>query len=233
MVSAQAIAVWSVFAAFSSLGAEATWWWYPPRPAPHPTPRPAPHPTPRPTPHPTRAPVAPLAPAPLPTSGGGCSDAWAYGYSGTSKCFKDLPSFYGPPNRGGWSIGPLTSGTYTFGIYTETGLCDPYQGRKIGHVTITYENAWNKVKVDFTSGLSMSQGTSINYDEVNWYAGPEPLYKVNGVYTVVPGQLPFRQSNIGVLPYEGSHPKWMNSQTVTCTQNRAIYLTIHTKVCGL
>jgi hypothetical protein len=130
----------------------------------------------------------------------------------------------------------LTAGTYTFGIYTETGLCDPYQGRKIGHVTITYESAWNKVKVDFTNGLSWSQGTTINYDELSWYAGPEPLYKVNGVYTVVPGQLPFLQSNIGSLPYESAYPKYMNERTVVSTHTTngpAIYLTIHTKVCGL
>ena len=226
MISAQAIAVWSAFSAFNSLGADALWWWW----------KPAPKPTPHPTPHPTRAPVAPAPIPTTPTSGSGCSDAWAYGNVGASTCFKDLPSFYGSHVRGGWSIGPLTAGTYTFDIFTETGQCDPFQGRKIGQVTITYESAWNKVKVDFTKGLSSCQGTSIRYDTVSWYAGPDPLCKVNGGYTAVPGLLPFLQSKIGLLPYESVFPKCMNTRPVvstTTSKGRAIYLTINAKVCGL
>lgn len=111
-----------------------------------------------------------------------CETFFAYGDETNAICFLE-DGF----NRWGWTIGPLTSGAYTFDLYSGAGQCDLDKGTLVGSLTLNYDEATGTAEVTFEmlDGFVMS--------ETHLYIGSEPYPTgQNGNPTVAPGQFPYQ-----------------------------------------
>lgn len=106
-----------------------------------------------------------------------CETSFAIGNADNEyACFSE-----GGFNRWGWSIGPISEGTYTYDVYAGAGQCITDNGVLAGTVTIEYSNGLVSAEYDFLDGYTTS--------ETHLYAG-STMYptKNNGRNTVAPGQ---------------------------------------------
>jgi hypothetical protein len=116
------------------------------------------------------------------TTDDSCETFFAIGGADQSTCFLDSGF-----NRWGWTIGPLTDGTYTFDMYSGAGQCDTDKGTLVGSLNVNYNEVLETVDVDYT----MLEGFIIN--ETHLYVGYEPYpLGQNGNFTVAPGQFPYQ-----------------------------------------
>lgn len=154
--------------------------------------------------------------------GGGsatCETTFAYAADPVGTCFFDGDED-GDNNgdfiRWGWSIGPLTEGTYTYDIYGGAGQCDTSKGTLVGFLTVEYSNGTATVTYTTTGGFTV--------DETQLYVGSEILPRdVNGDYTIAPGQY----GNIN------DELNGVTSDTYTIGGlSDAIYVVAHGVVCG-
>ena len=139
-----------------------------------------------------------------------------------SSCFTDLPAIeFGMLDRWGWSMGPLTAGTYVLDLWAGAGQCVLAAGTLVGQVKVTYSN--NEVKMDWSQSLANVTGGKIS--TVQWYAGRDRIYrKPDGSYTVAPGQFPFKNEDfIGLPPTE--------TKRLNVISGTPIYVTVHADVC--
>lgn len=108
---------------------------------------------------------------------GACETSFAIGNSDIDhNCFSE-----GGFNRWGWSIGPISEGSYSYDFYSGAGQCSIDKGVLVGTVTIEYINGSITAEYDLIDGYINS--------ETHLYAG-STIYptKRNGKYTVAPGQ---------------------------------------------
>ena len=106
-----------------------------------------------------------------------CETAFAYGNQDAT-CF--IGSGVISTNRWGWYNGPLGAGSYSFPIYAGAGRCDLNKGTNVGSLTVSYDGTTARVTYSMLPGFTM--------DETHLYVGAEPLPRLNGEYTVAPGQ---------------------------------------------
>lgn len=123
-----------------------------------------------------------------------CETSFAIGNSDDDHaCFSEAGF-----SRWGWTIGPLTPGTYTYDIYAGAGQCDIFRGQFVGTITISYNGTDVSASYDLTSGFSNS--------ETHLYAGTSPFpRKNNGRYTVAPGQYSVQDDLNGEAIYVIAH----------------------------
>lgn len=108
-----------------------------------------------------------------------CETNFAYASSPEGTCFLE----YGF-KRWGWTIGPLTEGSYSYPVYQGAGQCDITKGGLVATLDVVF--AGGVVTLSYSSVDSAYEMT-----ECQWYAGAEALPKdVNGEDTVAPGQYP-------------------------------------------
>ncbi len=113
-----------------------------------------------------------------------CETAFAFDANGA--CFLDLDLNNDGKqdfNRWGWSIGPLSEGTYVYDVYAGAGQCDITKGMVVGTAYVTYESGKATVIIDTVSPYFM--------DEAHLYVGNDILPVNGGEYTVAPGQYPY------------------------------------------
>ncbi|PCE63169.1 hypothetical protein B7P33_13130 [Sediminicola luteus] len=105
----------------------------------------------------------------------GCETAFARGANGNT-CF--IGNGF---NRWGWTIGPISEGSYSYQVFAGAGQCDTSKGTYVGTAHVTYADG--TVEVDY----ELVEGVKIN--ETHIYAGYDmfPTAK-NGRPTVAPGQ---------------------------------------------
>lgn len=143
-----------------------------------------------------------------------CETAFASG----DTCFLDIDEDNdgkGDFNRWGWTLGPLSAGSYLFDIYAGAGQCDTTKGTFAGTLTLNYDGSVATVIYDMAGGFTM--------DETQLYVGNEILARdVNGEYTVAPGQY----GNIHDLTDAGSD--------IFVIENLSgdIYVVAHSVTCG-
>lgn len=115
-----------------------------------------------------------------------CETLFAIGGEDNSTCFLD-DGF----NRWGWTIGPISSGDYSFDLYAGAGQCDTDKGTLVGTLDISYNETTDSIDVDF----NMSEGYVLN--ETHLYIG-EDAYPTgqNGENTVAPGQYPYKNDDL-------------------------------------
>jgi hypothetical protein len=140
-----------------------------------------------------------------------CETAYAYGGC-YAKCFLSIPGLQN--NNWGWTNGPLNNGTYTWYLYAGAGQCDLSRGTKVGKVTVSYY--FGKATVTY----SMNPGYTLSATHL--YVGSTILPKKNGVYTVSPGQYPYK--------HEGLNNVSSDSYTVKNLCGK-IYIIAHAEVC--
>ena len=136
-----------------------------------------------------------------PTPQFGCETAYAYdGLKGT--CFNQLGF-----GNWGWSIGPLSAGSYTFPVYAGAGQCNINNGTLVGNVTVNYNGSQAIVNYNIDPAYTV--------EETHLYVGKTQVPKnKKGKNTVAPGQYPYR----GL------------SNTINITGD--IYVIAHAVVCG-
>ncbi|MCO4763490.1 MAG: hypothetical protein KC502_18380 [Myxococcales bacterium] len=149
---------------------------------------------------------------------GTCETAFARTADG-SNCFLDMDyngDGEGDFNRWGWTLGPLTAGSYSFDIYGGAGQCDTTKGTLVGKLNVDYDGSTVTATFATLSGFAMN--------EVHLYAGSDPLPKdKDGDYTVAPGQY--------TVVTEFDSDKTSYSADVA-TAGGAVYVTAHAVVCG-
>lgn len=151
----------------------------------------------------------PNEPPPEPT----CETAFAVG----ATCFLDLDldnDGIGDFNRWGWTIGPLSAGSYTFDIYAAAGQCDLNKGTLVGTLTVDYDGSQATITYTTIEGFTM--------DETQLYVGNDILPDNDG-YTVAPGQ------------YGNIHDELNGATTDTFVitgLSGEIYVVAHAVVCG-
>lgn len=117
-----------------------------------------------------------------------CETFFALGNEVMATCFLD-DGF----NRWGWTNGPLSTGEYTFDLYSGAGHCDTEKGTLVGFLTINYDEIIGTAEI----GFEMLDGFVLS--ETHLYIGNEPYPKdQNGNYTVAPGQFPYQNDLDGV-----------------------------------
>ncbi|NER14352.1 hypothetical protein GWK08_12940 [Leptobacterium flavescens] len=123
------------------------------------------------------------------STSGGCNTIFANGDDGNATCFID-DGF----RRWGWTIGPLSSGEYSFNIYGGAGQCDIEKGTLTGTLNLSYDEASGTATVEYL----MEDGFVLK--ETHLYIGnsPYPTSK-NGKETVAPGQYPYKHNDLNDL----------------------------------
>jgi hypothetical protein len=100
---------------------------------------------------------------------------------------------------------------------------------------VVYDSALAQVTIDWTQALVNAAGFPVaHYDEVHWYAGPDPVYKISDAFTIAPGLLPYKEEHINILPRTFADPKYVENQTVDHVPGsdpNAIFLNVHAVVC--
>lgn len=86
-------------------------------------------------------------------------------------------------SRWGWSIGPLTSGSYEFPIYAGAGLSDITKGTLVGSLFVEYNALVGTAEVEYV----LDEGFYLGVTQI--YVGNEMFAQNGGVPTVAPGQL--------------------------------------------
>lgn len=137
-----------------------------------------------------------------------CQTAFAEG----GRCFLDLGLGF---NRWGWTLGPLTPGTYSFPIYAGAAQCDTAKGALVGSLTVIYGST-GTVAVTF----QMNPGYTMS--ETHVYVGSEILPRSNNQFTVAPGQYPSIHNLDGAI--QDAH--------IFFNQAGEIYVIAHAVVCG-
>lgn len=150
---------------------------------------------------------------------GTCETAFARGNDGNT-CFIgadfDGDSADDGFNRWGWSIGPLSAGSYSFEVYAGAGQCSTTKGTLVGSVHVDYDGSNAKVSYSTLPGFHM--------DEAHAYAGAEPLPRdVNNDYTVAPGQY--------TVVTEFDSAKTSYSADIAASSS-TIYVVAHAVVCS-
>lgn len=112
-----------------------------------------------------------------PPVAGTCETAFAFDEN-VSTCF--IGSGLLDTNRWGWFNGPVGPGSYLFDIYAGAGKCDIGKGTYVGDLKVEYDGAAATVSYTMLPGFKL--------DETHLYVGNEPLPRLNGEYTVAPGQ---------------------------------------------
>jgi hypothetical protein len=142
---------------------------------------------------------------------GGCETAFAY-----NCCYANCFSEWGFSNWG-WTNGPLgpKCGSYYLSLYAEAGGCNPYNGKRVGYLTVYYRGSRAIVVYHMYHGYKMK--------ETHLYVGNEPLPRDNnGDYTVAPGQYPYKHENL-----DNASTDWY------CVEDLSgdIYIVAHAVVC--
>lgn len=117
-----------------------------------------------------------------------CETAFAYG-EGRSECFLRMDEL--KSNRWGGTIGPLSSGKYTFELYAGAGRCDLDKATFVG---------WLQVEHDYVGGTKVcfEAAPGAVFEETHLYVGNEPLPRdKKGKFTVAPGQYPYSHEDLG------------------------------------
>jgi hypothetical protein len=145
-----------------------------------------------------------------------CETAYAYYaykcgyYGGLSTCFSQWGF-----SQWGWTNGRLGPGYYKFDIYAGAAQCNPYKGKKVGYLKVSYNGS--------TAVITYYMYSDYKMDETHLYVGNEPLPRDNnGDYTVAPGQYPYSHDldNASTDTY-----------TITGLSGK-IYIIAHAVVCG-
>ena len=126
-----------------------------------------------------------------------CETAFAYDEEDAT-CFDNFDF-----SRWGWTIGPLSTGEYTFDVYSGAGQCDLDKGTLVGEVDVTYS----------ASGVTVDYRIDPMYSiaEEHTYAGVDPIpTKNNGDLTVAPGQYYIEEG------LDGSDDIYLILHTVVC-----------------
>ncbi len=130
----------------------------------------------------------------------GCETAFAYSSTEDSACFLDNGF-----NRWGWSVGPVTEGTYTWDLYAGAAGCD-LTAPVVGTVTVTY--AGGTVMAEY------AEDEGYIFLETQTYAGegmfPTMKQGKKTVETVAPGQY-----TIGTDLYDGVY---VIAHAVSCAE---------------
>lgn len=142
---------------------------------------------------------------------GSCETAFAFG-GPKATCFTNSGSLV--TNRWGWFNGPLAPGSYTFDLYAGAGKCDLSKGTKVGTLSVSFNGSSATVSFSLLAGFKL--------DDTALYVGSEPLPRLNGEYTVAPGQY----GNVHDLSGQTS-----DSFTVTGLSG-SVYVVAHATVCS-
>lgn len=115
---------------------------------------------------------------------GGCETAF-----GHNCCYATCFSEFGF-SRWGWTNGLLAPRwrSYNLGLYAGAGSCNPFDGDRVGHVTVYYNGSAAFVVYNTFYGYKMS--------ETHLYVGNDPLPTKNGNDTVAPGQYSYKHENL-------------------------------------
>lgn len=144
-----------------------------------------------------------------------CETAFAFG--GT--CFLNIDENgdgRGDFNRWGWTIGPLSPGTYSYPIYAAAGQCDITKGTLVGDLSVSYSGG--------TATVTYQMDNPYVMDETHAFVGNEILPRDSkGKYTVAPGQF------TSIHEHEG----YLTTDSYTFTGlSGTIYVIAHAVVCG-
>jgi hypothetical protein len=108
----------------------------------------------------------------------------AFAYSEQAACFLDLDLNQDGRrdfSRWGWTLGPISEGSYQYDIYGAAGQCNLGNGTLVGTLDVTYASG--------SVTLSYRSLPGFNFSQAHGYAGADVLPKDrNGNYTVAPGQ---------------------------------------------
>lgn len=137
-----------------------------------------------------------------------CDTAYAY-HCCYAKCF----SYYNFSDWG-WTNGQLQPGYYCLSLYAGAGSCNPFDGKKVGWLTVYYNGSTAIVTYKMFYGYKMT--------ETHLYVGSDPLPSENGGYTVDPEQYPFKHENLNNASTD--------QYTVTDLSGN-IYIVAHAEVC--
>jgi hypothetical protein len=125
-----------------------------------------------------------------------CETAYAYypAYCGYyAHCFLKCYQFEGQGysfKKWGWTNGPLGDGDYEFDIYAGAAQCDRWRGKKVGYLTVDYDDSTATVTYNITyPGYKMT--------ETHLYIGNEPWPRKNGDgdFSVAPGDYPYHDAD--------------------------------------
>ena len=117
-----------------------------------------------------------------------CETFFALGDNASATCFLD-DGF----NRWGWTNGPLSTGEYSFDLYSGAGQCDIEKGTLVGSLTIIYDELTGTAEI----GFEMLVGFVLS--ETHLYIGNEPYpTDKKGNPTVAPGQFPYKHELDGL-----------------------------------
>jgi hypothetical protein len=86
-------------------------------------------------------------------------------------------------SRWGWSLGPLTSGSYEFDIYAGAGQSDITKGTLVGTLTVAYNASAGTAEIAYL----LDEGFYLGVTQI--YVGNEMFAQSGGAPTVAPGQL--------------------------------------------
>lgn len=155
--------------------------------------------------------------------GGECETSFAYSPRPEGTCFLDIDEDgdgVGDFSRWGWSIGPLSPGTYqTYDLYAGAGQCDTGKGTLVGTVTVDYDGATAHVTTTLVAPYTMKD----NHVYVGNNILPQYVSKKDGqkYNTVAPGQYPSVNDNPNTI-----------TETVSFEASGDIYVVSHATVCG-
>jgi len=142
---------------------------------------------------------------------GDCETAFAY-KRGCATCFSEWDF-----SRWGWTNGPLSPGCYYMGIYAGAGSCNPFDGKRVGWLTVHYDGSTAVVT------YHMNMYKSYKMTETHLYVGNEPLPRdKDDDFTVAPGQYPHKHENLNNASTD--------QYTVTDLSGN-IYIVAHAEVC--
>lgn len=117
-----------------------------------------------------------------------CETAYAYGGCCYAHCFL-YNYLWHSFTKWGWTNGPLGTGTYEFDIYAGAAQCNLSKGENIGTLFVDYDDSTVHVYYDIT-------GSDYTMTSTHLYVGNEPWPRINGGYTVAPGQYPYSHDNL-------------------------------------
>lgn len=150
---------------------------------------------------------------------GSCETAFSYSPGEDATCFLDIDEDgdgVGDFNRWGWTIGPLSPGTYNeYDVYAGAGKCDTNKGTHVGTVRVDYDGTTATVSF-------LNVFYPYNLKETHVYVGNDILPSNNGYFTVAPGQYTEIHDDLGGAQAD--------SYSIPATGD--IYVVSHATVCG-